>query len=135
MESVERTTDGSEDPSDNSKLGMEEETLTNSNQNEQEALNQEADGQVVNGSRSYKRWSELLQSPRGTECFSPSLDPSKPDSLHGIGKLLHQRHSTLFLSDVVMLIIFFIVSNRDETRLIQIQIYWRSCTQDASFPR
>jgi hypothetical protein len=33
-------------------------------------------------------WSQILQSPRGVESFSPSLEVSKPENLHGLGELL-----------------------------------------------
>jgi hypothetical protein len=33
-------------------------------------------------------WSQMLQSPRGVESFSPSLEVSKPENLHGIGEFL-----------------------------------------------
>jgi hypothetical protein len=35
---------------------------------------------------SSSRWSEILQSPTSVTAFSPSLDPGRPDSLHGLGK-------------------------------------------------
>jgi hypothetical protein len=36
-------------------------------------------------------WSDALKSPTGIFVFSPSLDPSKPESLHGFGKKLPQH--------------------------------------------
>ena len=104
MEFDESTSEGSGDLPDNVKSMMKEETSMASNESGTDALKQESsDGQLVNANQSHKRWSELLQSPRGTECFSPSLDLSKPDSLHGIGtcnKSL-QKLSTRFLVFVI----------------------------------
>lgn len=134
MESDERTSKGSEDVLDNDKSMITEETSMASNENGTETLKQESsDGQVVNANESHKRWSTLLQSPRGTECFSPSLDLSRPDSLHGIGtsiNSLYRRNPIHVLAiqsranEIILAFIFPACRNRDETCLFQIQIYW-----------
>ena len=108
MESEERTSEGLGEVPDNGKPILTEETSMASNKNGTEALKQESsDGQVVNANESHTRWSELLQSPRGTECFSPSLDLSKSDSLHGIGKcnnsLCHRSPLHVLLFEVVLI--------------------------------
>jgi len=93
MESVDNTTQGSTDLPNNDKLKVKEEPSMTSNEDEKEESKEGSDGHAVDDNRSRKQWSELLQSPRGTECFSPSLDLSKPDSLHGIGMRLASSKS------------------------------------------
>ncbi|CAJ1961069.1 unnamed protein product [Cylindrotheca closterium] len=94
MEPVGNSTEMSTDLPNNDKLEVKEETSMTSNEEEKEEESKEgSDGKIVDDNRSRKKWSELLQSPRGTECFSPSLDLSKPDSLHGIGMRLASSKS------------------------------------------
>ena len=88
MESVGNTTEESTGIPSNDELEIKEEPSMSSDEDEKEESKEGSGGEVADDNRSSKQWSELLQSPRGTECFSPSLDLSKPDSLHGIGTYL-----------------------------------------------
>lgn len=132
MESVGNTTEKSTDIPSSDELGIELEHSMTSDKDEMEESKESKEGsggEDTDDKRSSKHWSELLQSPRGTECFSPSLDLSKPDCLHGIGTYLVTSHRTpLQKSMVFSLLIRLVVrlSLRNETSLFQIQIYWRS---------
>jgi hypothetical protein len=69
-------------------------------------------------------WSVHLQSPT-VVAFSPSLDPNRPGSLHGLGKQYKNR--TLYfsfqpLSTILMLILFVVF--RFETSHAKIQVQW-----------
>jgi uncharacterized protein YaaN involved in tellurite resistance len=72
---------------------------------------EEEKDQSDNKTDTIQDWSEVLKSPNDVETFSPSIDISKPGSLHGLGRIslslvvekVHQRHQNLMIDSLTFL--------------------------------